>query len=196
MRCDVCSLAWPASWSSLSRWPHLRRRRRMFLPQDHRAPEWVAARRHCIGPWHHVLCRLPRERRDLPGDFRTGEGAVFVPGQAGSIAVGMYVDPRSNSLFVSGGPQGRGGCTTPLPGPYSEPISSRPPDTFINDVVVTRQAAYFTDSRRALLYRVALTAGGALSDGPHAGIPLTGDFQLVGASTPMALRRPPMESGW
>jgi sugar lactone lactonase YvrE len=35
-------------------------------------------------------------------------------------------------------------------------------DTFINDVVVTPNAAYFTDSRKAVLYKVPTGPGGAL----------------------------------
>ena len=35
-----------------------------------------------------------------------------------------------------------------------------PPGTFINDVVVTKDAAYFTDSQRPVLYRIALSGNG------------------------------------
>src|SRR5262249_41379938 len=49
--------------------------------------------------------------------------------------------------------------------------------TFINDVVVTKSAAYFTDSNRAVLYRVERLPGGA--PGEASTLPLTGDFQLV-----------------
>jgi sugar lactone lactonase YvrE len=113
------------------------------------------------------------------GDFRTGQGAVFVNGQDGSVAVGMYVDQRSNSLFVSGGPTGQGRVYDASTGALLRTYQFQTTNTFINDVIVTREAAYFTDSNRALLYRVSLTAGGELSDGPHQEIPLTGDFELV-----------------
>ena len=42
------------------------------------------------------------------GDFRTDKGSVLVPGKAGLIAVGMYVDQRTNYLFVAGGTGGQG----------------------------------------------------------------------------------------
>ena len=48
--------------------------------------------------------------------------------------------------------------------------------TFINDVVVTKKAAFFTDSNRAVIYKVPI-AGKTLGDAQT--IPLTGDFQLV-----------------
>ena len=48
----------------------------------------------------------------------------------------------------------------------------------MNDVVVTHDAAYFTDSMRAVLYRIALSKNGQPAATAET-IPLTGDFQLV-----------------
>ena len=52
--------------------------------------------------------------------------------------------------------------------------------TFINDVIVTRDAAYFTDSSNPVFYRLPLGPGGRL---PEAGavqtIPLGGDYAHV-----------------
>jgi sugar lactone lactonase YvrE len=47
--------------------------------------------------------------------------------------------------------------------------------TFINDVVVTRGGAYFTDSLNQVLYRVPIAPNGTLGMGAEA-IPLTGDI--------------------
>jgi sugar lactone lactonase YvrE len=113
------------------------------------------------------------------GDLRTGQGAVFVNGQVGSAATGMYLDQRSNYLFVSGGPTGQGRVYDATTGTLLETYQFQTTTTFINDVIVTREAAYFTDSFRPLLYRVTLGAGGALTDGPYTEIPLTGDFVLA-----------------
>jgi sugar lactone lactonase YvrE len=109
------------------------------------------------------------------GDFRTGEGAVFVDGIAGNVAVGMYVDQPSNYLFVAGGPTGQGRVYDAASGELLETYQFQTDTTFVNDVVVTREAAYFTDSFRPILYRVALCPAGALTDG-YEEIPLTGDF--------------------
>jgi DNA-binding beta-propeller fold protein YncE len=49
--------------------------------------------------------------------------------------------------------------------------------TFINDVVVTRNSAYFTDSQKAVLFKVPIGAGGALGNAQT--IPLSGDFALA-----------------
>jgi sugar lactone lactonase YvrE len=48
--------------------------------------------------------------------------------------------------------------------------------TFINDAVVTRSGAYFTDSQKAVLYRIPIGSGGALGDAQT--IQLIGDFAL------------------
>jgi sugar lactone lactonase YvrE len=49
--------------------------------------------------------------------------------------------------------------------------------TFINDVVVTRDAAYFTDSSKPVSYKVPIGKNGAL--GAAQTIPLSGDYTHV-----------------
>ena len=51
------------------------------------------------------------------------------------------------------------------------------PATFINDVVVTKKAAYFTDSQQPVISRIAIGKHGA--PGELTTIPLTGDYQHV-----------------
>jgi hypothetical protein len=113
------------------------------------------------------------------GDFRTGEGRILTPGQSGRIAVGMYVDQRTNYLFVAGGPGGQGRVYDASTGAERATYQFQTANTFVNDVIVTREAAYFTDSFQAFLYKVPLGPGGKLSNKPWVAIPLTGDFQLV-----------------
>lgn len=102
------------------------------------------------------------------GDLRTGEGEVVVPPQSGRIAVGVAVDRRSNAIFVAGG----GPALGPIPGSgyvydaeTGQELAAYSFDgLFVNDVVVTRDAAYFTDSLRPVLYEVPLGPGGELPD--------------------------------
>jgi sugar lactone lactonase YvrE len=55
------------------------------------------------------------------------------------------------------------------------------PGAFINDVIVTRDAAYFTNSNLPVYYRLPLGPGGQLpSPGQVETIALTGDYQQVG----------------
>ena len=107
------------------------------------------------------------------GSLRSGQGAVLVPGAVGHSATGMKVD-RRHRLFVSGAASkfirvydARTG--TELSN-YAVPDSG-----FINDVILTRRGAYFTDSAVKQLYFIPFGTGGALGDLQR--IPLTGDLQ-------------------
>lgn len=96
-------------------------------------------------------------------DLRSGEGEIFIPGEEGAVAVGLSFDQRANTLFVSGGPTGVGRVYDAASGALlAEYPLGTPGATFINDVVVTREAAYFTDSQASVFYRVPLGAGGRL----------------------------------
>jgi sugar lactone lactonase YvrE len=115
------------------------------------------------------------------GDLRTGEGEVLVPGQAGHQAIGLKVDERTRLLYVAGGPTGSAFVYDADTGSNVAAIPLNDgTNTFINDVVVTGRAVYFTDSFRANYYRIALGKGGRLPDSPVAeAIPLSGDYQHV-----------------
>jgi hypothetical protein len=108
------------------------------------------------------------------GNLRTGAGAVLVAGQTGRAAIGVEVDNR-NRLFVAGGPTGMAFVYNARTG--ADIASYQLGTGFINDVVVTRTGAYFTNSNRAELYRVPIGNGGALGSTVQT-IPLTGAFQL------------------
>jgi sugar lactone lactonase YvrE len=114
------------------------------------------------------------------GNLRTGEGEVLVPGQAGLVSVGLWVDQRTNYLYVSGGPTGLARVYDAGSGTEVASFPLTAPGTFINDVVVTSTAAYFTDSFRPLMYRVPLTEEGFLPDPPVVEeVPLGGDFDFI-----------------
>jgi sugar lactone lactonase YvrE len=112
------------------------------------------------------------------GDLRTGKGATLVAGVAGRAAIGVEHDRRR--LFVAGGPTGKGFVYDARSGALVREVqlATGGGGTFVNDVVVTKRAAYFTDSQRAVLYRLALSKNGmpAATAQP---VPLTGDFELA-----------------
>lgn len=112
-------------------------------------------------------------------DLRTGEGKVVVPPQ-GHPAVGMKYDERSDYLFVAGGPTGRGFVYDPETGAEiaAYQLAASAP-TFVNDVIVTRDAAYFTDSFNPVVYRVAIGRDRAVVGAAVEVIPLTGDYQFI-----------------
>ncbi len=92
-------------------------------------------------------------------NLRTGRGRVVSQGD-GTPSVGMRLDHRGR-LWVAGGDNG---TETDGDGD-AKVVSARTGRVlahvdlgggFVNDVVVTRRAAWFTDSLRAVLYRVPL----------------------------------------
>ena len=119
----------------------------------------------------------------LVGDLRTGEIATLVPPD-GIPATGMKHDSRSNLLFVARAGSGLGTVFDVTSGSVvaSYPFHTAP--TFINDVVITREAAYFTDTQAPFLYRVELGPAGEPSVN-FTPIPLPGPFRTNGiAATP------------
>jgi sugar lactone lactonase YvrE len=114
------------------------------------------------------------------GDLRTGEGALVVPPQNGRIAVGLAVDLRSNYIFAAGGPAGAAYVYDANTGEGIAAYQLTSEASFVNDVIVTRDAAYFTDSFRPFFYLVPLGPGGALpAQGGVSEIALGGDFVQV-----------------
>ncbi|WP_111766075.1 superoxide dismutase [Nakamurella deserti] len=115
------------------------------------------------------------------GSLRTGEGAVLVPGTPGGFAAGTEVD-RAGRLWVAGGATGTGTVYDTRTGARLARFDF---DTsgaaFINDVVVTRNAAYYTDSRHPVLYVVPLGRHGSV--GEVTALPLTGAVQVVPGAT-------------
>ncbi|MFO7654144.1 MAG: superoxide dismutase [Candidatus Krumholzibacteriia bacterium] len=114
------------------------------------------------------------------GDLRTGEGELLVAPRPDRVAVGLSFDQRSACLFVAGGPLGSGHVYDTKTGVCLADFQFASGDVFINDVAVTRTAAWFTDSSRPVLYRVPLDAAGGLPQ--PAGfevVPLGGDFTMT-----------------
>ena len=92
------------------------------------------------------------------GNLRTGTGSVFIQ-RSGRAAIGVEADNRSR-LFVAGGPTGKAFVYNARTGADIASYDLAP--GFINDVVVTRTGAYFTNSNLAELYRVPIGNDGRL----------------------------------
>jgi sugar lactone lactonase YvrE len=88
--------------------------------------------------------------------LRTGEGSVVVPG-TGTPAVGLKRD-GSGRLYVAGGPSGTARVIDTGSGAVTSYALG---GAFVNDVVLTRKAAWFTDSGVPRLYRLDRGEGGA-----------------------------------
>jgi sugar lactone lactonase YvrE len=108
------------------------------------------------------------------GDLRTGQGAELVPNR-GRRAIGVEVDHR-NRLWVAGGPTGDGYVYNANTGADIAQFNFTDESaTFVNDVVVTKRAAWFTDSQRQFLYKVPIGHNGRI--GTPRAVPLTGEIQ-------------------
>ena len=136
------------------------------------APEGIA-----IGHGHAFYVGSIPTGAIYRGDLRTGEGRVLVPAAPGRQAIGLDVD-RNERLFVAGGPTGRAFVYDAGSGGLLAEYTLTMGATFVNDVVVTRGGAYFTDSLQQQLYRVPLSPGGALGAAAET-IPLSGDIAFV-----------------
>src|SRR3982750_1656350 len=104
---------------------------------------------------------------------RTGTGAVISEGP-GTPSLGLKIDQRGR-LFVAGGTGGDARVVDARTGKVlaSYPLHAAP--AFVNDVILTPTAAWFTDSTNPVLYKLAFGRHGEL---PAAAtpVPLTGDL--------------------
>ena len=113
-------------------------------------------------------------------DARTGLGAILVPGQEGRSAAGLAFDQRTSHLFVAGASTGLAYVIDTRSGDQVAALSPAGPGNFINDVIVTQLAAYFTSSFEPILYKVPLLPNGRLPDPVQVeALPLTGDWIQV-----------------
>ena len=92
------------------------------------------------------------------GNLRTGTGSVLVQPQSARAAIGLKVD--RGRLFVAGGPTGMAFVYNARTGANVTSYQLSTGGSFINDVVVTKRAAWFTDSFKPVLYRVPLGQNG------------------------------------
>ena len=117
--------------------------------------------------------------RVLRADITTGQTEVLVDPTAGRSAIGLKVDDQ-NRLFVAGGATGQAYVYDAGTGAELALYTLAQGETFINDVIVTDDAAWFTDSRNPVLYRLPFGPGGALpAQAAVTALPLSGDFQFV-----------------
>jgi hypothetical protein len=138
------------------------------LPPEFR-PEGIAS-----GPHSSFYAGSIPRGSVFRGSYRTGQGAELVPPHPGRSHTGLKVDRRFHRLFVAGADSkgiyvydSRSGADV-----ASFPV---PDSGFINDVVLTKRAAYFTDSQVKQLYKLPIGRHGRL--GTLKTIPLSGDIQ-------------------
>jgi hypothetical protein len=108
------------------------------------------------------------------GDVRTGAGSELVTGESEQVAVGVDYEARRDRLWVAGGDTGEVRVYDASSGDLL--ASYQFTAGFLNDLVVTRQAAYVTDSLMKQLAVIPLGPRGALPDEDDVTtLPLTGE---------------------
>jgi hypothetical protein len=123
---------------------------RIELPDNYR-PEGIAA-----GKGRSVFVGSIPTGQVLEIDTKTGASREAVPARPGqAAAIGLKYSRGDDRLFVSGGPTGKAFVYDASSGDELAAFQlTTPPTTFINDVVLTRDIAYFTDSRQPVIYAV------------------------------------------
>lgn len=106
--------------------------------------------------------------------LRTGRGKVISQGP-GTPSVGLKADNRGR-LWIAGGPSGTARVVDIRTGKIlkSYPLTTETA-TFVNDVVLSRTSAWFTDSSRPVVYQVPIGRHGQLLNRVRT-VPLSGDY--------------------
>ncbi|GIF68367.1 hypothetical protein Ais01nite_64020 [Asanoa ishikariensis] len=119
----------------------------------------------------------------------TGRGEIINPG-FGAGSLGLKLDHQGR-LFVSGAASGDGRVVDARTGKTLKIWNFTDGTSFVNDVILTRDAAWFTDSQRPVLYKVPFGRHGKLGDRFET-VPLTGDFVFTpGATNANGIARTP-----
>jgi outer membrane protein assembly factor BamB len=124
---------------------------------------------------HHFFAGSISTGAVYRGDVRSGEGSILVPGRDGRAAIGLKVD--DGRVFVAGGATGQAYVYDAGSGAEEATYTLTTRPTFVNDVVVTPRAAWFTDSFNPVLYKIPLSDGSLGSQSSVQTVPLTGDLR-------------------
>ncbi len=141
--------------------------RTIALPDEFR-PEGIAS-----GPGASFFVGSIPQGSVYRGSYRSGRGRVLVPAHEGRAHTGLKYDRRFGRLFVAGGESKGIYVYDARSGDDVRSFAPRGAG-FVNDVVLTRRAAWFTDSQVQALYRVPIGRRGGLS-APRR-VPISGDL--------------------
>jgi sugar lactone lactonase YvrE len=122
-------------------------------------------------------------------NLTTGRGRVISQGP-GTPSLGMKVDGRGR-LFVSGGTGGDARVIDTRTGRLIRgyQLTTDEGGAFVNDVILTKRAAWFTDSAQQQLYRVAIGKHGKL--GAARTVHLSGQWKQVEGNNANGIARTP-----
>ncbi|MGH3327442.1 MAG: superoxide dismutase [Streptomycetales bacterium] len=134
------------------------------------APEGIA-----IGPGPVAFFGSLSDGSIYRANLVTGDGRIISQGP-GTPAVGIKTDVRGR-LFAAGGGQGDARVVDTRTGDVLASYQLATGPTFVNDVVLTDNAAWFTDSLNPVLYKLPLGPDGGLpAENDVVRVPITGEL--------------------
>lgn len=113
-----------------------------------------------VGAHNRFYAGSVTDGRVARGDLRDGTSEVFVSAPIVAGATGLKADRRHNLLWVSGAATGQAAVYNLKTGDPVVALTLTTSPSFINDVIVTRNAAYFTNSFVPEIYRVPVSKHG------------------------------------
>ena len=148
-----------------------RRAQELALPNGLR-PEGITS-----GPGSRYYIGSLADGRIVTGNLRSGSSAILLPGAPGRQLRGLYWDHRTNLVWAAGniGTEAHVWAVDSRTGAVRQDTVV-PDARFLNDLVVTRDAVWVTDSRVDRLTVLALGRHGAPTGTPPTFLPLSGDW--------------------
>jgi hypothetical protein len=136
------------------------------------SPEGISA-----GPGTTFFAGARADGAVYVGDVREGTVRQLVAGRAGEVAVGLLYDAATKRIWVAGGPTGDITAYDSRTGAQLFTVNTGT-GRFLNDVAITRDAVYVTDSTKNQILVVPLGRGAGLpADGTAARVlTITGDY--------------------
>jgi len=131
-------------------------------PETIDLPEGFAGEGVATGRHHTFYAGSRLDGRVARGDLRRGTSEVFVDEPLVGAATGLKADLRHGLLWVSGAATGQAAVYDLDSGDGIVALTLATSPSFINDVVVTRDAAYFTNSLSPVIYRVPVSKRGEI----------------------------------
>jgi DNA-binding beta-propeller fold protein YncE len=116
-----------------------------------------------VGEGHDFYVTSLANGAIIKGNLQSGEYFILVAGAEGRSSVGLKFDDRSGFLFVAS-EDGKGKVYHGYTGELIETYELEDPGAgpLINDVIITKKAAYFTNSLNTYLYKLPLGPDGQL----------------------------------
>jgi sugar lactone lactonase YvrE len=162
---------------------------RAALPTEFPLPNGFQPEGIATGPGPVTYFGSRVDGRIFRVDLRTGRGADFSPGP-GHPTLGLKTGVR-NRLFAASGTGGSGRVIDTRSGAVLASWQFATGTTFVNDVILTPDAAWFTDSRNPALYGVPLRRGGLPGPAEFVRLPLSGDFTMGEGNNANGIARTP-----